>query len=581
MKTNRYLLKLTKNDNLPVDDDPGSKKLYLSEWCVDLDEAIDAPIDSLFKDFDDLKEHSDQLLKTFQKIKKNLPIKMNFFYGTSFSASYWGIILDAFFLHWLSSAFLKYISLSKILADFPGEYLISSDVRTNTLPQKSSVLDIMKELSGDETNLALIRDIISQMNESGKFKKFYEQDNQVATVLKKDKTLMQVLKAKLNVQFSRIGDHYFGEIIGIKPIEKLKLKIQKLPVEFTMLCQELFSPKKWGAIQPVKPLENFFNVPLIENAENEFENIINKIFPYYFPKLYLSGIPKQPVLKRVKRWVGLDVYLDIHNIFFIARIVENNGEWFCNQHGGVYGQAAIHPLTEIEVRLSDKFLSWGEELSKIYGTKSIPIFSPYLQKLPKYVYAQQNKVLFVETGGSLFDVRLQSYLQPIKRSEYKKLQNLFFNHLSKKIVANSVFKRYPSGFGDNQLPGNLRETSEKPCAYIKQCVLCVLDHCGTTLLEMLYMNVPIICYWDETSFKESEFSAPYFDGFRKIGILHKDPISAAKFINELGDNISKWWLSSEIQEERQKFLKGWALKKDLNEQKSWLQLVYNLPRQQK
>jgi len=43
-----------------------------------------------------------------------------------------------------------------------------------------------------------------------------------------------------------------------------------------------------------------------------------------------------------------------------------------------------------------------------------------------------------------------------------------------------------------------------------------------------------------------------------VGILHDTPGSAARFLNEIGNNVEKWWLNDEVQEVREKFCDNFA-----------------------
>ena len=60
------------------------------------------------------------------------------------------------------------------------------------------------------------------------------------------------------------------------------------------------------------------------------------------------------------------------------------------------------------------------------------------------------------------------------------------------------------------------------------CKLIVMDNPSTSLNVALASNIPTICYWDENSFPISRQAQPYFNKFKKLGLLFNDGASAAQ-----------------------------------------------------
>ena len=53
-------------------------------------------------------------------------------------------------------------------------------------------------------------------------------------------------------------------------------------------------------------------------------------------------------------------------------------------------------------------------------------------------------------------------------------------------------------------------------------------------------------------------SIPYFELLEEVGIFHKTPESAAKKVNDVWNDIDKWWNGKLIQTARVKFCNAYA-----------------------
>lgn len=84
-------------------------------------------------------------------------------------------------------------------------------------------------------------------------------------------------------------------------------------------------------------------------------------------------------------------------------------------------------------------------------------------------------------------------------------------------------------------------------------------------LEALTINAPCIFYWDHDVYLIRKEAEEYFGILRDSGILYKDPISAAKKVNEIFDDPMNWWLKEEVQNARSVFCERFAYTK-----KNWL-----------
>ena len=78
--------------------------------------------------------------------------------------------------------------------------------------------------------------------------------------------------------------------------------------------------------------------------------------------------------------------------------------------------------------------------------------------------------------------------------------------------------------------------------------LYVSTYNATTYLESLTMNIPTIIFWNHNHWEIRESAKPYFEKMKKVGIFHDNPVSAARQINSVWDDVDKWWSSNEVSE---------------------------------
>ena len=72
-------------------------------------------------------------------------------------------------------------------------------------------------------------------------------------------------------------------------------------------------------------------------------------------------------------------------------------------------------------------------------------------------------------------------------------------------------------------------------------------------METLALEFPTIIFWNPKFWELRDTEKPYFEKLREVGILHFTPESAAKKINEISTNLSKWWNDNDVEYARNEF----------------------------
>jgi putative transferase (TIGR04331 family) len=71
--------------------------------------------------------------------------------------------------------------------------------------------------------------------------------------------------------------------------------------------------------------------------------------------------------------------------------------------------------------------------------------------------------------------------------------------------------------------------------------LLVYTYNSTGFLEAIASDKPFIIFFDKELFEIRDSAEPYFKLLKDAGIFHLNPMSAAKHVNEVWENVNEWW----------------------------------------
>ena len=111
----------------------------------------------------------------------------------------------------------------------------------------------------------------------------------------------------------------------------------------------------------------------------------------------------------------------------------------------------------------------------------------------------------------------------------------------------------------NQLP--TVKVSDATIPFIKQvnnAKIVIIAHNGTTLPENLAKAIPTLITWTSNWVEIRDEAKPVFAKLAEVGIFHEDPVSLAKHVSAIWDNVDAWWESKEVVEARELFCSQYA-----------------------
>jgi putative transferase (TIGR04331 family) len=231
------------------------------------------------------------------------------------------------------------------------------------------------------------------------------------------------------------------------------------------------------------------------------------------------------------------------------------------QHGSNYGTMAhSHAEKLIEYNLS-AFITWGWRDQNNINAHFVPLPVPHLSKIRDRHRSITKNIILVGTKTLIRSEKIDFTPDPSYWPYYRREKITFIKTLKQSLLDDFSYRPYtrsrvefPDGnYVIKQIPSIKILDGPLEMALLS-CRLLVLDHPGTTLNVAMAANVPTVCFWDPKLWPYAKEAKPYFDLLQEAGVIFSDGYSAAKRVNELGENVQDWWQSAPVQEAR----KAWV-----------------------
>jgi putative transferase (TIGR04331 family) len=329
-----------------------------------------------------------------------------------------------------------------------------------------------------------------------------------------------------------------------------------------------------SSLIPNDKSRKLFGEILLSNYNDDFDNFLIYYISKYIPIAYLEGL--QLIIKllaesnlpnKPKKIFTSNAFFN--NDQFQIYLAENqSSELIFAQHGGAVGMSEIMPGEDHQIKLANKYISWGwrDERKNIIPVGALSIIGKKLN------HDKFGDLLYVTVPIRRFSFRIQSWPTGANQSDiFFNTQLSFINNLKSRIYDRTVIrinKNMDDTFGSNYIKKfkesltNIRIDIQGKNIFkvLDQYRLVVYSYNSTGYLELMALNYPVIIMWDEKFFELRETSKNDFDELRKCGIMQDTPIDAANFVESVWDSVDLWWSSDLVQEAKNNFLKKYALK---------------------
>lgn len=290
-----------------------------------------------------------------------------------------------------------------------------------------------------------------------------------------------------------------------------------------------------------------------------FEKLLYTLIPLQIPATYLEGFSEMQNVVAGIPWPAKPKIIYTANAysfdevfkFWAAEKVSIGSKLLIGQHGGHYGIGELNATEEHEQKIADVFLTWGwsKEIKSVVPF-GIPVNDNRLN------YYRNGKAVAVLVEGPRYSYRL--YSLPLANQWIRYFDDIAkFHSLLKEHIRNFFeYRTYPISRGWS-VKSRLQATSldirftENSISYWKtfedsRLVVCTYN--GTTFLELLSMNFPVVVFWDTNFWELRSDTIEYFNILENVHVFHRTPTSAASHINDVWDNVEEWWGSTAVQE---------------------------------
>lgn len=333
-------------------------------------------------------------------------------------------------------------------------------------------------------------------------------------------------------------------------------------------------PMLWRSIPTAQAAVNWDKRKWCVSGEagSPFEACARALIPQQIPICYLEGYdqlqrqtadlpwPKEPKLI----WTSNSYSADDVFKAWAAEKVERGSSLVIGQHGGHDGMGRWSFAESHVTAVSDCYLSWGWTEP---GQPNVKPVGQLKSKQPLGVrHAEQAGALMVTSTMPRQSYWMFSATVSRQWLDDFRDQCAFVGCLPQSIREALIVRLYPHDYGWDQAARwrdrfpdlQLDEGRSKINDLIRQSRLYIATYNATTYLESFTMNVPTVMCWNPSHWELRDSAIPYFEDLKRVGIFHENPISAARHVAAIWDNVDLWWTSQAVQEVLERFKKRYS-----------------------
>jgi len=577
IKKKRYLI-TTEDENTWKFDQP---VIFLGEWCrlydrkhiwKNMDAIVSKPygLEVINKDKDLIKVN---FLR--EKILAELCEILNENFNTNHSERFWQIILGPWLKYILQLLLNRTYTLKQCLElyEISGTTLYNSDYCSLSTPDLRSSFDYF---NNEKWNNILNGKILNLID-NNKIPIHYINDKEIKYFFQnlESKTSNNNSQSKINLK------NYFFKIY-----KKIKRKLVKdhdaFLISTYLSTNQLIKlelslgqyPQLWKRLEininarTNKLLREKLTKKFLKKSEDDLENVIRNLLFELFPICYLEGFYELKKIVDKLPWPKSPKFIFTSNNFntdevfklWTARKVESGTKYYIGQHGNNYFTFR-YDYPRPEEQTADKFLTWGW---KSESSKYIPMFN-FKTTGEKISYNNKGGLLLIEKPQSArvktWDVHSEfhNYFEDQKKfiseltTEPKKKLTIRLSKLNSNIKLNEASRWFDF---DKSIKIDDGRTNIKNLIAESRLIIHTYDTSG--MLENFSHNIPTLIFWQKGFDHLRESVKSDYQNLVDNGIVHLSAQSIANKVNEIWNDVDKWWFKQNIQNVRKNFCENYS-----------------------
>jgi putative transferase (TIGR04331 family) len=494
-----------------------------------------------------------------QALLKIFPV-LNSIHAEKHSLRYWRILVGPWLYFFVNAVYRRYVFVQAALRELPEFETIGLSEESFVTPITTA--EFVSNIEDDRYNLQIFTKILDF------FDYRFLQKKSLERILISNDHGQSFIKDSIKKLYSFICNKVYSTFHK-KRIFVIKNSFLEAHLEYRLMVKSLF--------KFLVDKTSEYKIPRVENdllmrkhlqeihlGDGKFDKLISNMIPDDFPQCFLESykfvkarVNKEYPSNPIGIFSATSYYFDEVFKQWAARNAEAGTVILGEQHGGFYGYYQHHFNTDHEIKITDKYYTWGWDKNN-YQEKIVPFVSTKLSGR-KIIGADNKKVGILYTTSVPFRYR---FFFGVDHDLVIKWRRLFVESLLPEMLNNLIIRVRP-GAHDlfEQLFSNVKIDSWKNCSFLESLQntrIFVTDNCGTTFLEALAANKPTIIFFNPGTNRIHETDEPYFENLRQFGILYDSPNDAAKMVNEIYHDVENWWNEPPRQIARMKFCERYA-----------------------
>lgn len=325
------------------------------------------------------------------------------------------------------------------------------------------------------------------------------------------------------------------------------------------------------------------------STKNNFaDSILHNSVKFFFPIELLEGynIISLETSKYINKNIPTSIFTGIgfswssQFSIWAAKCADLGTKLYGMQHGGTYGEVQILGGEALERKLTDQYITWGWNEDE----KTVPLPSSRLiNRQGKKTNKKSNDILWITTADSRYNYFIGHIVFGNRFLQYFKHQQDFYSRIETKTQKKIKIRLYPNDFGwklKDRWTTSFRDIkfSNPNNSFIQESLnsrLVIIDHLGgTTFLELLTLNIPVIIVANSNLFIHREEASSLYKSLKNVGVVFTSNEEAAMQIPKITNDIEKWMLNKERKKSIDNFKNKFALT-DKYAIKIWLNFLKN------
>lgn len=551
--------------------------LFLGSWCRKFDRKPIwknrnySTVPYHWDDRKKLQTDYDYINQTYENLLGELANQLNRIHAKEYSERYWRILLGPWLGYFIQVLFDRWFMINYAFSnyDIQGCKILNTS-RENYIPTDMSHFQRM--FVSDDWNERLFGELVrlcypskSKFCKASKIVQGYSIENPSHGIASPKQVIKLSIARKLSRLLVRKNECF---LLSTYLPRKEELKLQCLLLQFPKVW---YIPESRDYETNVSLRNSIFGSTVAKIDPMDFYGLARHFVSLFLPKVYLEGFAEQLSDIQKLRWPqnpkliftsNADIGADLFKRWS-AEQVESGVPLFIGQHGGNFGMTPFSFHEEHQIRIADKFLSWGwtdDNRKNIVPTGNLKLFNKRIPFNPK------GHALMIELTVPRYSYHLYSFPVAGQWLDYFNEQIEFIKCVPDEIRKNLVIRLNKSDHGWCQKSRFLEyfpqleidDGFSKIDQLTANSRICISTYNATSYLESMCSNIPTLMFWKPDHWELNESAAPWFDLLKAVGIFHTSPSSAAAHLELYWDNLEEWWMSQEVQKVKNDFIGNYS-----------------------